>query len=226
MSQQINLYDPGLRRRTDPLSLTNVALGAAVLLVCVVGIGAMVRVSAARIEAEARALEPQSKTLQEQLATLGKLASTRKPDPRLEQELSQAQAQLTARNDMLALLQKGLGPQSTAFSDYLRGFARQTPQGLWLVGFSVEGGGSAMKIEGRTVDPALIPEYIRRLNHEKAFQGREFASLQLRVPAPAPGKRADEKRSSPAYHEFALAPVARDADQNVDAGTVSDKVAQ
>lgn len=207
MSQQINLYDPRLRRRSDPLSLTNVVLGAIAMLVCIIGLGAVTRISAARSESEARTLEPQAKGLQEQLTTLARLASTRKPDPRLEQALASAQGQLAARNEMLALLQKGLGPQATAFSEYLRGFARQTPPGLWLTGFSVGGDGSGMKIEGRTTDPALIPAYIRRLNGEKAFQGRAFASLQLGVPAPPPGSPA-QATAAPPYHEFTLEPVA------------------
>lgn len=207
MTQQINLYDPRLRRRRDLLSLTNVALGAVALLVCIIGIGAITRVSAARSESEARTLEPQAKGLQEQLTTLAKLASARKPDPLLEQELASTQGQLAARNEMLALLQKGLGPQATAFSEYLRGFARQTPPGLWLVGFSVDGDGSGMKIEGRTTDPALVPAYIRRLNGEKAFQGRAFASLQLGVPAPPPGSNV-QAPVVPRYHEFTLEPAA------------------
>lgn len=206
MSQQINLYLPALRRRRDPWSLANVTLVAGIVLTLIVSTGVWARMSAAKLEAEARRLEPQSKAMQEQLTELSRLASSTKPDPRLKQEFDTVQARLSARQEMLSLLAQGLGPQATGFSEYLRGFARQTPQGLWLVGFTVQGDGSGMQIKGRTLDPALIPEYIKRLNSEKIFQGRSFSSLEIGIPAPPAGTSVDAKPVFSAVHEFTLAP--------------------
>jgi hypothetical protein len=206
MSQQINLCLPSLRRRRDPWSLANVTLVAGIVLTLIVSTGVWARMSAAKLEAEARRLEPQSKALQEQLTEFSRLASSSKPDPRLQQEFDAAQARLSARQEMLSLLAQGLGPQATGFSEYLRGFARQTPQGLWLVGFSVQGDGSGMQIKGRTLDPALIPEYIKRLNSEKIFQGRSFSSLEMGIPAPPAGTVVDAKPVFSAVHEFTLSP--------------------
>ena len=206
MSQQINLYLPALRRRRDPWSLANVTLVAGIVLTLIVSTGVWARLSAAKLEAEARRLEPQSKTMQEQLTELSRLASASKPDPKLQQAFDTVQARLSARQEMLSLLAQGLGPQATGFSEYLRGFARQTPQGLWLVGFSVQGDGSGMQIKGRTLDPALIPEYIKRLNSEKIFQGRSFSSLEIGLPAPPAGTSADANPVFSAVHEFTLAP--------------------
>ncbi len=210
MTQQINLYDPRLRRQRELLSVTNLALTSIILLLIVVVAGAWLRSTAAKVEAEAALLEPQAKALQNQLPLLGQQLSSRKADARLEQELAEMKAQATSRASILALLQKGLGPGAVSFAEYLRGFARQTPSGLWLTGFAVEGDGTGMGIQGRTIDPALIAEYIKRLNAEKAFQGRAFSALQLGIPGPAVGSNAAATNNMPVahrYHEFTLTPV-------------------
>lgn len=232
MTQQINLYDPRLRRQRELLTATNLALTAIVLLLIVMAAGAGVRATAGKAETEAALLAPQAKALQDQLPVLGRQLATRKPDARLEQQLAEIKAQESSRIAILALLQKGLGPGAISFAEYLRGFARQTPSGLWLTGFAVAGDGTGMEIQGRTTNPALIAEYIKRLNGEKAFQGRAFAALQLGVPRPAVGSSvaaasgtaaANNQPPAPAYHEFILTPVL-DAGA-ADAAVASKKVA-
>lgn len=219
MTQQVNLYDPNLRRKRELLSAASLVLTVLVLLLIVGVFAVWSRSAAAKLEAEAAVLEPQAKALQGQLLTLGQQVSTRKPDAKLEQGLATVEAKVEGRNAMLAILQKGLGPEAVSFAEYLRGFARQTPSGLWLTGFTVESNGTGMEIRGRTIDPALIPEYIKRLSTEKAFQGRAFSALQLSVPAPAIGSNvapapaggsgvgiANSPRAAVPYHEFVLTP--------------------
>lgn len=207
MSQQINLYDPNLRRRTDLLTATNLLATSMALFVIVFGLGAWARSDAGRLEDEAASLAPQAKAMQDQVAVLGKQLAELKPDAKLEQELASAKAQVASRADMLAMLQKGLGPGAVSFAEYLRGFARQTPSGLWLTGFAVEGDGTGMEIQGRTVDPALVPEYIKRLNGERAFHGQAFSALQVTPGAPPVGSKVTAATTAP-FHEFTLTPVA------------------
>jgi hypothetical protein len=64
-----------------------------------------------------------------------------------------------------------------------------------------------MEIRGRTLDPALLPEYIRRLNAEPAFRGHRFAALSVALPtAPAPAASVAPAATVPPWHEFALVP--------------------
>lgn len=216
MSRQINLYDPNLRRKRELLSAINLAVTALVLLLILGLFASWARSTAARLEAAVAVMEPQAKALQDQLLVLGQQVSTRKPDAALEQELAAAKAKVDSHSAILALLQKGLGPDAVSFATYLQGFVRQTPSGLWLTGFTVDGDGTGMEIQGRTVDPALVPQYIKRLNGEKAFQGRAFSALQLSIPAPAVGSAAAAPVAGSAagtarpvaalYHEFILTP--------------------
>lgn len=207
MAQQINLYDAGLERRRDWLALHYVA-GLAVVLAVLVGIsGYLARTDLPALTAQASAAESQLKAARDQVATLGARAANRKPDPRLEQELEASRTLLGARSEVLAALRRSLGPDTPAFADYLRGFARQSVSGLWLTGFSIGAGGHGMEIRGRTLDPALLPEYIRRLDREPAFQGQTFGALKLEAAKQEkPGMATAAPDVRPAWHEFTLVP--------------------
>lgn len=213
MTQQINLYDAALLRRREWLTAANLVVVTLALLLAMVGWSVAARNQVAALEAENALIAPQVKTQREQMAALAAQAAARKPDPRLEAELASARTVLARRDDILAALQKGIGGGATNFGEYLRALARQSVSGLWLIGFSVGEDGAGMEIRGRMTDPALLPEYIRRLNSEPAFQGRAFATLKVTAAQPAPPAGAAAVpppaaavRVAPPYHEFVLAP--------------------
>lgn len=215
MSQQINLYDPSLLRKRELLTATNLAAAAAVLLLAMGGWGAAVRMQLGEVEAESQQLAGAVKGMQEQSVALGRLIAGAKPDPRLEAELVQSRERLRVRGDVLEALKKGVGADSPSFAEYLRGFARQAPTGgLWLTGLRIGGGGASMEIRGRMTDPALLPEYIARLNGEAAFRGRAFAALKIdqgkaeASAGTAPGGKADAAPAAAPFLEFALMPEA------------------
>lgn len=215
MSQQINLYDPALETQRDWLALSNVVLAGA-LLVLVVGVfGVLARQNVPLLTAQTAANETQLQALREQMTALGRQISDRKPNPRIEQELGAARILLAARGEVLETLRRRLGPDSESFAAYLNGFARQSLAGLWLTGFSYDATHGGMEIHGRTVNPALLPEYIGRLNREPAFRGRAFSALKLVAgkPDPVPGAPAQPVAAPIAavtqkapFHEFVLTP--------------------
>lgn len=225
MSQQINLYDPALLKKRELLTLSSLTATAAALLLAMGAWGTAARAQVATLEGESLSLAPLVKALQERLVAIGKQAAEAKPDPRLEADLTAARELLVLRGDVIVALKKGVGGESASFAEYLRGFARQAPKGLWLTGFTISGGGASMEIRGRMTDPALLPQYIARLNGEKAFKGRAFAALKVSVGKPetqagtggAPGAKAAPSAASsaaqptavpaaPPFHEFTLIP--------------------
>ena len=218
MSQQINLYDPALLRKRELLTAASLAATALLLLTAMGAWGGLVRAQLATIEGESLSLAPLVKGLQDQLVVVGRQLADIKPDPRLAADLSAAREMLGLRRDVVAALKKGTGSDSVSFAEYLRGFARQTPNGLWLTAFAIADGGAAMEIRGRMTDPALLPEYITRLNGEKAFKGRAFAALkisagtaesQAQAPnAPVVAVPAAAAAAPAPFHEFTLIPAA------------------
>ncbi|MBI3096237.1 MAG: PilN domain-containing protein [Rhodocyclales bacterium] len=190
MSAQINLYHPRYLRRRELLTLGNVMLAAAAVYLLLAAAGGWAWQNAATRSQAATAAEVQLKAVKGQVDAATNAASVRKPSPQLIGELERAEGMLRRRGDIARLLESGAVGNTGGFADYLRGFARQVPEGLWLTGFSINSGGSDMEIRGSMLDAALLPEYIRRLGNEKAFQGRSFASLTMNRAEPSASPRA------------------------------------
>lgn len=205
MAQQINLYDPALLRKRDWFALANVVLGAGVAALLVIAAGLLVRGGLPEMRAQAAAGESQLTDLRAQVLVLGQRAAERKADPRIEQELAVARQLAAARGVVLEMLRDQLDADAPPFAEHLRGLARQSMTGLWITGFAWDAASESMEIRGRTTDPALLPEYIRRLNREPAFRGLAFSALKV-----AAGK-TEGAPGNVQFHEFALVPVQRGA---------------
>lgn len=192
MSAQINLYHARFLKQRDLLTLGNVAIAAVMFYAALAAVGGWAWQEAATRKEAAVAVEAQLKVAKEQVVAATQAAAVRKPSPQLIAELESAEGQLRRRSDIARLLESGAIGSTGGFADYLRGFARQVPEELWLTGFTIGSGGNDMEIRGSMLNATALPDYIRRLGAEKVFQGRSFASLTMnRVePTPAPAVRA------------------------------------
>lgn len=179
MSAQINLYHPRFLKQSDRLTLRNIALAAAALYAVVAVAGGWAWQSAAAQKDATMTAEAKLKAVKNQLEAATKAAAVRKPSPQLIAEADNMEALLRRRGDIARLLEGGAVGSTGGFADYLRGFARQTPDGLWLTGFTIGSGGNDMEIRGSMLSPTALPDYIRRLGAEKSFQGRNFAALTM-----------------------------------------------
>ena len=142
----------------------------------------------------------------------------REPNPALAAELQKTGADVKALQQLFDLLQTGEIGNTRGYSSYLQAFARQITGGLWLTGLTIQGAGNEIALQGRTLQPDLVPAYISRLTREPVMQGKSFSMLEMRQPPAeaADGSEAAVRRVRPkvaAYVEFRLqsAGIARDA---------------
>jgi len=202
MSAQINLYHPRFLKVRDWLNLGNLALTVA-LVAAVLGAWTLVaRNEASQRQAEAATVSAELETVKAAIEEANR-KSSQPANPQLLAEVEHARSALAHREEIARLLESGAVGNSSGFSGFLRGFARQVPSGLWLTGFTLGAGGSDMEIRGSTFDEKIVPDYIRRLGGEKVFQGRSFSALSLQreaaTSAPAAPVAADaEAAVSPA----------------------------
>lgn len=202
MSQQINLYDPALRPQRSLISAQRLVV-AAIAVLALTGVAAALAQSwlSAR-KAEARQAAEQLQASQIQVQQLSLQVADLKPDPVLQGEIERIDAQVASRAEVLAVLEKGMTAPENGYAEILRGLARKTLHGLWLTGVNIASGASAMELTGRTLDRALVAQYLQRLNEERIFAGRSFAGLRLEQ-----AKTTDETAAAgraPAYLEFSL----------------------
>ncbi|MDP2752063.1 MAG: PilN domain-containing protein [Rhodocyclaceae bacterium] len=204
MSSQLNLYNPALRRRIDWISAGPVAAGSAILIVVMVAATVWAGMAARAARSEADGLAEEVKSVKIKLDDLEKRVA-RKPSQSLAEEVAALQSTIADRRGILATLGEG-GEEldiTRGFAEFFRGFARQSPAGLWLTGFTITAGGAEMELSGCATDPALLPKYIRQLNAEPAFKGRGFVSLSLKKSQEGGSKSCAGPRSV----SFSLQPV-------------------
>lgn len=174
----INLYDPGLRRQRQWLTVGNLAVAAGLLAALLAIWSFLAHQEVAGLTERTQAGNQELQALQQETATLGTELLGRRPNAAINRELQDARRLLEIRQSVLGWLKQGQTSQGS-YADYLRGLARQVVSGLWLTAFLVEADQQRMEIRGRTADPASLPEFIRRLNRERAFQGQGFAQLTM-----------------------------------------------
>jgi Tfp pilus assembly protein PilN len=197
MSAQINLFEPRFLKQRDVISLGNVAALAIVTYLALAAAGTWAWHNAASRKQAAANAERQLKAAKDQVEAVTK-AMGRKADPGLIAEAERIEAMVRRRAEIARMLDSGAIGNSAGFAEFLRGLARQVPGGLWLTGLSIGAGGQDVEIRGRTVDPAALPEYIRRLGTEKSFHGRNFAALAMNRQAAVPAQAAAVKAGSAA----------------------------
>lgn len=202
MSQQINLYNPLFEPRREWMSF-NVAATVVLATFALIALG-----SAAAswrynsLVSKEHASAQRLTQAKEEMTRLANQLAGRQKDPQLLAELDRTLAELKSRDEVVAVLQGGVLGNTAGYSEYLRAFARQSIEGLWLTGFSISGAGHHVVIEGRTLRAELVPDYLQRLNRERILQGSTFAEMQMQQPAPEVGEK---KSTEPAYLEFKLA---------------------
>lgn len=190
MSAQINLYHPRYLKQRELLALGPVAAMAAGVYLLLAVAAVLVSRDAAQRQAQATAIQAKLAAVTTEVEVATQAAAARRPNAKLQAEVDGADALLRRREHILHLLEGGAIGTTTGFAEHFRALARQTPEGLWLTGFAVDAGGADIRISGKTLHAAAVPEYIGRLGREAAFQGKSFAAMTMQRPAEPAAPRA------------------------------------
>jgi hypothetical protein len=201
VSQQINLYNPALAPKVQVLSGRRLVLALAAAIAGCLLVWGVAGMDAARLARAERVQAAQLAQLQAEMTSLTQQVAARKPSAQLQGELQNLEALLSARNEVMALLASGRLGDTRGVSEYLRAFARQTTEGLWLTGLSIAQAGRDIVIQGRTRDADLVPVYLQKLRRETALRGHGFESLSVFQPQPPAGAVS----APPDYLEFRMA---------------------
>jgi len=207
MSQQINLFNPIFLKQKKTFSAVNMVDALALLLVGVAAFYAYASIETLNLDRQSVETARQYNLSKARLSESSARYAPKKMDTGLAMEVNNLQAQLSARKAMLNDFGIGLAAKDTSYAEYMRALARQARGGLWLTGFRVGKGGAEIEIVGRALRPELVPSYIRRLNQERALQGRAFDSLsmtQRQEALPADASRPAAAPASYSYTEFRL----------------------
>lgn len=201
MPQQINLYNPAFEEKRALMSLKGAAAGWVATAALIVAIAGYQLISVSSAAQQERELGRQVATAQADAQRLGSQVASRRHDPRITEEANQLEGDVKGRQEVMNLLHSGELGDTRGFSDQLKAFARQSFEGIWLTGLSIATAGRDVSVEGRALQAAYVPSYLKRLNGETAMQGHPFSELLIQEPVPDPGAKSPVR---PNYVEFKL----------------------
>jgi hypothetical protein len=202
VSQNINLFNPVFLKKQRYFSAKTMAQALFLLLVGVVLFYGYARYQVSRLDQQVVQTTRSLAAVQGQLALLTAERAARQSSKQLENLVARTESQLQDRRRVVEYLRGGDLGNTEGYSAYMRAFARQIISGLWLTGFNIQGAGTEIAIDGRTLRAELVPAYIDRLGKEETLQGKAFANLEMKLPKVE--KTGAEAAPLPPYIEFRI----------------------
>jgi len=179
VSQQINLFNPQFLEKEKYFSA--VAMSQALGLI-VLGLAAFYAFALWQERNLARQTGESTRAYEQQKQRFTKVAAELSPEKReaqLDQDLKSMEAAVALRQSFLRELGTGGLGGPAGYSEYLRAFARQTVQGLWLTSIQIAEGGGQLTMSGRALQADLVPVLIGRLKQESVLRGRPLEALVI-----------------------------------------------
>jgi len=179
INQQVNLFQPTFRKERKLLSFEAMVKICVAVLILMTGIYGWGEWRAQTFHSSFISLQDKFETQTTQLSKVGRGSTQDLAVNRLKQELKELEKALMMHRKKINDLAQILGSFDNGVSEYMASFSRQSPKGVWLTGFSVKAGGSALKIQGSALEPGLIPVFLQRLSSEPALEGTRFGLLEI-----------------------------------------------
>lgn len=179
MMQQVNLYQPMFRQQKKVFSAVTMVQ---IFGFFVVVLGAIYGYNLYRLQPLRDGLKTTNvafRRISKQIDVYHKKFPPLKKSKVLEDQIARLSRELKHRRKIETILASGSFGNTKGFSQYFEALARGYTQGAWLTDISIAGGGSQVNLTGETVNPELVPVYIKRLSGFKVFQKRSFNELDL-----------------------------------------------
>ena len=191
MSQQINLFNPAFRKQKKYFSAVAMAQALGLLLLGMLLLTGFVNYQVYKSGQEATAASAQLAQAKEQLVKANAENIPRAKSKALEEEIKKSEAEVASLQQVFDILKKGDFGNTKGYSEYMRAFSRQIVSGLWLTGFGIRGAGNEIAVQGKALQPDLVPAYIGRLKNEPIMHGKSFEALEMQVPQVDQVKKGD-----------------------------------
>ena len=207
MTGQINLFNPIFLKQKKLFNAAAMAQALCVLLAGVLAVAFYARHNVAGLQHAADGARALLVQREERLVKVKAEFAPRSKSAGIEAQLAEAEERITALRKVAVIVEQGELGNTGGYAETFKALARQNPSGVWLTGVSISGAGNELGVQGRALDPALVPAYLGRLKNEPVMRGKAFGSLQI---SEGGAKDAKDAKDSPAtpnaapFVEFSL----------------------
>lgn len=179
LRQHINFYTELDRKQEPLLSARQIAFALLAFLVLMALPYASVYFSYTKIDRELAVLKQEHGQIKKQLDAANKTRDDLLKDTRYKVQIDKAQRELNFKQRVLSKVSRPENRSFNGFAQYLLGLARQHIQGMWLTVISLQESGRVVSMQGRALEPELIPQYIQGLRAEDVFAGKQFRDFSV-----------------------------------------------
>lgn len=179
MKQQVNLLQSEFEGNRVLLSLDNLLLGTIMLIVA---LGALYWFEDRRVgdlKLDISKLEIQ---VAERTGTVSKINQSLKsqvPVKGLDNSLEGLRKELEGRRQSVSRLKNINQSGSVGFSQYFESLSKSILDGVWLVEFSIYGGGTEFEFKGQATDGQLVMGFLEGLSKDNFFENKNFSTLEV-----------------------------------------------
>lgn len=188
LGQQINLYQDMFREQRVPVSARQVSLLVLLLMGVLALVSAVMYWQQQGLQEQLVARQQQKAELDDRVAALRQQLETRQGDQSLQASVEALNEELSTKQRILQALSGQRFGNTDGFVEQLTGLARQRIEGLWLTELVIRRGGTRLDMQGRSLQPEYVPNYLQKLSAESIFAGTEFENLTIHRNADHPGQ--------------------------------------
>lgn len=176
--QQINLYQPILRKQEKVFSAKTLLQGNLLVLLGLLLLYGYTLLQSYQLERQVAEATAQRDERQQRLGALRLQYPERIRDASLEQHIEDARNTLQKRRALLQAVKQYDDNPTLRFSEQLLGLSRQDLSSLWL-NHIVLGANHQVVLEGSALAADDVPVLLQRLAKEPAFTGTAFQSVVI-----------------------------------------------
>jgi Tfp pilus assembly protein PilN len=177
MMQQINLYQPILRKQKKVFAASTLLLGNLLILGGLLLLFGYTQLQTQTLQGQYDQAVAQRNERQVRLQQMRQQFPPRQADASLPTRLEQARLKLRQQQAMHQAVQGYDDEPQRRFSSQLRGLAQQVKGGIWLTEIRLQNG--QMRLRGETGEAQQVPLLVQALSQEASFAGMTFDELLI-----------------------------------------------
>ena len=177
--QQVNLYTQALRPQHVVLPLSHIVAVVAVVLFIQIAFTAYYQSGVVAVEAKLPQAQANVDQQQQQTVEMEAKLNAMQKDPSLVALNNRLTKRLTARKQLISMLDSLAVGNQFPFSNLMTGLASHQVDFLWLTQIQFANGGHKVGLKGKTLKAESVPHYLQMLRDEALFVGRAFDLFEL-----------------------------------------------
>jgi hypothetical protein len=182
MRQQVNLYQPVASEERKPFASAALGVAAGAVVISLLAMWVYGTRQIAGLERAVEAMRQQAQLQEQTLSAAGAVQSARLSPEQAQARVKVLSETVAAHRHALERLRNGAAGDKTGFAPRMEALARRHTEGLWLDRVVFSGTTGAMSVGGATLNPDLVPRYLRALSGESALTGTRFDEFMIERP--------------------------------------------